>query len=170
MQNAHTINAIYIINTIRHTTVSPKSKASLPTKTFIIDAIITPSKAINKYVPNFDRSIFVLAPKMENTNMITDVIKNTDIIDIKSYTTKIAENVNPVKNEYSINPIFAPVGLILLTLADRTITVINSAIMINQYIPDENTVSNAFAFPATKTPVENVTNRPINIHKNTFDK
>ena len=120
------------MNTSKHTIVIPKSNVSLPTNMFIIEQIITPKRAINKYIPSFVKSILVKYPIKANIKNNKAVIPNTYIIDIISYITNIDENVSPVKNEYTQNNILAVIGCIFLILALKNITTNSSAIIKNQ--------------------------------------
>ena len=112
--------------------------------------MITPIKAINKYVPILDKSILVVKPikaKMANTMAVT---KNTNTKDVNSKAIKYTENVRPVTNEYNKKHSLAIVGLILLILADKNITRPISSINVMIRPVLENKLIIMFGFIATK--------------------
>lgn len=112
------------------------------------------------------KSIFVVAPNKANIAKTTAVIRNTNIIEVISYTTKILENVNPLTNEYNKKLILAVIGFILVILADKKNTKANSTITININPVVLMTFNNIFGFIEIPYPVKNVTKSPINIQPN----
>ena len=99
-----------------------KSNVEFCINRLIIMQITIAIKAINRYVPIFVRSSFVVAPNTAKSANTTDVIKNTNKTDVISYAINILENVKPLTKAYNKNDNFAVSGLILVILADKKIT------------------------------------------------
>lgn len=111
-----------------------KLNVSDPINKLISDAMIIPNKPINRIVPSFVKSFFVVIPITDIIRNISDVNPNTYIIESILYARNIIDNVSPVNIEYNTYNVFAVIIFIFLIPADSHITTTISMIASNIYV------------------------------------